>query len=92
MKGNEEHGETVYRQCEVCQRSKYENLYTVGLLHPLPIPCQALEEISMDFIEGLSKSGGKTTILVVVDIANQICSFLLSFPPLPSQNSGSYLH
>jgi hypothetical protein len=40
-------------ECDLCQRNKNENVSTPGLLHPLHIPNQKWEEISMDFIEGL---------------------------------------
>ena len=72
-------GRQYIRECEVCQRSKYENLHPVGgASAAIAIPYQAWEEMSMDFIEGLPKSGCKTTILVV---ASQICTFL--FPSQP---------
>jgi hypothetical protein len=54
-------------ECDLCQRNKSENVLTPGLLHPLHIPNQKWEEISMDFIEGLPISEGKDKILVVVD-------------------------
>ena len=54
-------------ECGVCQRNKSENILSPGLLHPLHIPSQKWEEISMDFIEGLPMSDGKEKILVVVD-------------------------
>lgn len=38
-----------------------------GLLQPLPILTKVWAEVSMDFIDGLPKSHGKSTILVVVD-------------------------
>ncbi|CAN1845235.1 Transposon Tf2-9 polyprotein [Linum perenne] len=53
--------------CHTCQQCKTENIPYPGLLQPLPIPDQAWKHISMDFIEGLPKSGGKNVILVVVD-------------------------
>lgn len=59
--------------CEVCQRSKGEHVPTPGLLQPIPIPNQAWEVITMDFIEGLPKSEGKDTILVVVDKITKGC-------------------
>jgi hypothetical protein len=54
-------------ECEICQRNKNENVMTPGLLHPLHIPDQKWEEISMDFIEGLPMSDGKDKFFVVVD-------------------------
>ena len=54
-------------ECNKCQRNKNENIMTPRLLHPLNIPNQKWEEISMDFIEGLPVSEGKDKILVVVD-------------------------
>jgi hypothetical protein len=55
------------KECEVYQRHKVESLSPKGLLHPLPIREKIWEDISMDFIEGLPNSRGKSTIFVVVD-------------------------
>ena len=44
-----------------------EQTHPVGLLHPIPIPVQKWERISMDFITGLPKLFGKDCIFVVVD-------------------------
>ena len=54
-------------ECDTFQRSKSENVMTSRLLHPLHIPTQKWEEISMDFIEGLPVSEGKDKIFVVVN-------------------------
>ena len=46
-------------ECPTCQQNKVEHTHPVGLLHPLPIPAQKWESISMDFITGLPKVLGK---------------------------------
>ncbi|GJV03303.1 gypsy/ty3 retroelement polyprotein [Tanacetum coccineum] len=52
---------------EECQTNKPDLSAYLGLLQPLPIPKLVWSEISMDFIEGLPFSYGKTIIFVVVD-------------------------
>ncbi|KAL0342902.1 UNVERIFIED_CONTAM: Retrovirus-related Pol polyprotein from transposon [Sesamum angustifolium] len=71
------------RECLVCQRNKYSSQAPYGLLHPLVIPDQVWEDISMDFITHLPSSAGKTTIWVVVDrlINSGRRSFGCSAPP-----------
>nr|GEZ65306.1 hypothetical protein [Tanacetum cinerariifolium] len=65
--------------CVVCQRSKPDLSAYPGLLQPLPIPTLLWSEISMDFVEGLSNSGGKTVIMVVVDrLSNERDKIFLS--------------
>ena len=63
-------------ECDTCQRNKSENITTPGLLHPLNIPNQKWEEISMDFIEGLPVSEGKDKIFVVVDRLTKYAHFM----------------
>nr|GEX83632.1 retrotransposable element Tf2 [Tanacetum cinerariifolium] len=67
--------------CAVCQRSKPSLSAYPGLLQPLPISTLSWSEISMDFVEGLSNSGGKTVIMVVVDRLSKYSHFMaLSHP------------
>ena len=53
--------------CDTCNRCKTENVAYPGLLQPLNVPKGPWESISMDFIEGLSRSKGKDCIMVIVD-------------------------
>lgn len=64
------------RECEVCQRHKIEQLSPMGLLQLLPIPNQVWEDISMDCIDRLPMSQGKTTIMVVVDMFSKYSHFI----------------
>ena len=60
----------------MCPRNKHEQQLPGGLLQPLPIPTQIWAEISMDFVEGLPKSKGKSVIMVVVDWMTKYNHFL----------------
>jgi len=55
------------KQCPICQQAKTKRIKSPGLLQPLPIPDQALEIFSMDFIEGLPTSDHYNGLLVVID-------------------------
>ena len=64
------------RTCAMCHRNKTEALQLVGLLQPLEVPSQVWADISLDFIEGLPKVGGKSLILTVVDRFSKYAHFL----------------
>jgi hypothetical protein len=73
--------EIFVSECVVCQRAKSEHCQYPILLDPLPIPTMAWIFISMDFVEGLHKSGNKDVILVVVDKLTKYAHFIaLSHP------------
>ncbi|CAL1371586.1 unnamed protein product [Linum trigynum] len=69
------------KACDVCSRCKAEAVASPGLLQPLPIPHQAWQDISIDFVEGLPRSKGKDILFVVVDRFTKYSHFFaLSHP------------
>jgi hypothetical protein len=63
------------KQCNTCQQAKVERVHYPGLLQPLPIPQGAWQDLTMDFTEGLPKSEGYNSILVVVDRFSKYAHF-----------------
>ncbi|WVZ53351.1 hypothetical protein U9M48_004311 [Paspalum notatum var. saurae] len=68
--------ENFVKQCLICQQAKHSLTHPSGLLQPLPIPTGVWQDLSMDFIEGLSSSEGYTTIMVVVDRLTKVAHFI----------------
>ena len=77
--------------CDICQRAKVEHVRYPGLLEPLPVPDHAWQMVSLDFIEGLPKSGRYNAILVVVDKFSKYAHFVpLSHPFTALQVAQAY--
>jgi hypothetical protein len=68
------------RESDICQRNKAELTLPNGLLQPLPIPTIIWSDISMDFVDGLPNSQGKSVIFVVVDRSSKYAHFVALHP------------
>jgi hypothetical protein len=65
-------------ECDTCSRIKASHLKTAGTLQPLPIPSWKWDDISMDFIVGLSlTSRNHDSIWVVVDRLTKTAHFIV---------------
>lgn len=73
------------RQCHICQQMKSESVASPGLLQPLQIPTQVWADIAMNFIDGLLKSDGKDSIMVVIDKLSKSCHFIPLTHPYSAQ-------
>jgi hypothetical protein len=61
----------------ICQKVKVEHKRQVGLLKPLEIPEWKWENITIDFVVGLTRSPrGKDAIWVVIDILTKVAHFI----------------
>ncbi|GKA27554.1 retrotransposon-related protein [Tanacetum coccineum] len=79
-------------ESSVCQLNKADLAAYPGLLQPLPIPQRVWSKVSMDFIDGLPASKGKTVILVVVDRLSKYSHFIpLSHPYSAIQLAQAFL-
>jgi hypothetical protein len=81
------------QNCMICQQAKPNRSKYPGLLNPLPIPKGSWEVVSMDFIEGLPKSGTANCILVVVNKFSKYNHFIpLIHPFTAAVMSQSFLN
>jgi hypothetical protein len=64
------------QSCTMCQQAKPDRARYPGLLQPLPVPPHAWHSVTLDFIEGLPRSGQHNCILVVVDRFSKYGHFL----------------
>jgi hypothetical protein len=80
-KGLKQQVHQFVKECSVCQQAKPERSRYPGLLAPLPVPDQFWQMVTMDFVEGLPRSGRFNCVLVVVDKLSRYAHFIgLSHP------------
>jgi hypothetical protein len=75
-KGMKAHVRQFVQECVVCQRAKPDRAKYPGLLAPLPMPTECWQVVTMDFVEGLPKSGRFNCVLVVVDKLSRYDHFI----------------
>jgi hypothetical protein len=80
------------QECLICQRAKPDRARYPGLLAPLPVPSQFWQMVSLDFVDGLPRSGGVNSVLVVVDKLSRYAHFIgLSHPYTVSTVVAAYM-
>lgn len=69
----------------MCQWNKTEGVHPASLLQPLSVSDQIWEDLGMDFNEGLPKSGGYNSIMVVVDSLSKYAHVILLSHPFSTK-------
>jgi len=64
------------KACDLCLRMKSQRHKLMGELHPLPIPDNHWDTVSVNFISELPKSHGYDAIMVVVDLTSKCGHFI----------------
>jgi len=64
------------KACDLCLQTKAQCCKLMGKLHPLPIPENHQDTVSIDFISKLPKSHGYDAIMVVVDLTGKCGHFI----------------
>jgi hypothetical protein len=75
--GMKRHIREFVQGCQICQQAKPERVKYPGLLLPLPVPKQAWQTVSLDFISGLPPTSKGNCILVVVDKLSKYAHFMV---------------
>jgi hypothetical protein len=78
--------------CITCQRNKASSLKPAGVLHPLPIPDQPWDSVSMDFIVQLPRTGkGHDAIVVFVDRLTKMVHLAPTSTSVTSEDTANLL-
>jgi len=75
------------KACDLCLRTKARRTAPTGELHPLPIPDQRWDTISVDFIVELPLSHGFDAVMSVVDSVSKRAHFIPTTTTITSAGS-----
>jgi transposase InsO family protein len=81
--------------CASCQRNKHPTKKPAGVLHPLPIPRDKWESVSMDFITQLPPTGGPIkydAIVVFVDRLTKMVRLAPTTSNVTAEGTAQLLH
>jgi hypothetical protein len=85
-KGMKHDVQQYMQHCQVCIQAKPDRSLYLGKLQPLHVPTNTWQTITMDFIEGLSRSYNANYILVVVDKFTKYSHFISLSHPYTAQS------
>src|SRR6266498_538958 len=76
-------------KCNLCLCTKVQHHLLVGELQSLPIPEEHWDNISIDFIAELPKSGSYNAIMVVVDSVSKWAHFIKAVTTITAAGSAN---
>lgn len=79
--------------CDMCLRTKPQRRPPTGELHPLPIPDERWDTLSVDFVVELPESAGYDAVMTVVDSVSKRVHFIPTTTTVTAEGSARlFLH
>ena len=79
------------RSCDVCQRNFENSAKPQGFLHPLPVPSERFQEISIDFAFFPKTTSGFDCLMVIVDRLTKLVKFIPCVRTITAEKVGELL-
>jgi hypothetical protein len=77
------------KTCDLCQRTKVQRSLPAGELHPLEMPLECWDTLSIDFVVELPKSHSFDTIMVIVNTLGKCAHSILSHTTVIAEGTAS---